>query len=54
MHYRQLVITVVCCLIAFGIYSLPNMRKNEFPDLTIRQGIIVSVAPGNTAQEMEE
>ena len=54
MHYRQLVITVVCCLIAFGIYSLPNMRKNEFPDFTIRQGIIVAVAPGNTAQEMEE
>ena len=54
MHYRQLVITVVCCLVAFGIYSLPNMRKNEFPDLTIRQGIIVAVAPGNTAQEMEE
>ena len=54
MHYRQIVITVVCCLIAFGIYSLPNMRKNEFPDFTIRQGIVVAVAPGNTAQEMEE
>ena len=54
MHYRQIVIMVVCCLIAFGIYSLPNMRKNEFPDFTIRQGIVVAVAPGNTAQEMEQ
>lgn len=54
MHYRQIVIVVVCSLIAFGIYSLPNMRKNEFPDFTIRQGIVVAVAPGNTAQEMEE
>lgn len=44
MHYRQIVILVVCCLIAFGIYSLPNMRKNEFPDFTIRQGLVVAVA----------
>ena len=54
MHYRQIVIMVVCCLIAFGIYSLPNMRKNEFPDFTVRQGIVVAVAPGNTAEEMEQ
>ena len=33
MHYRQIVILVVCCLVALGIYSLPEMRKNEFPDL---------------------
>ena len=54
MHYRQIVIVVVCCLVAFGIYSLPNMRKNEFPDFTIRQSIVVAVAPGNTAEEMEQ
>ena len=54
MHYRQIVIMVVCCLVAFGIYSLPNMRKNEFPDFTVRQGIVVAVAPGNSAQEMLE
>ena len=54
MHYRQIVILVVVCLMAFGIYSLPNMRKNEFPDFTIRQGIVVAVAPGNTVQEMVE
>lgn len=54
MHYRQIVILVVTCLVAFGIYSLPEMRKNEFPDFTVRQGIVVAVAPGNTAQEMVE
>ncbi len=54
MHYRQIIILVVCCLVALGIYSLPNMRKNEFPDFTIRQGIVVAVAPGNTAEEMVE
>ncbi len=54
MHYRQIVILVVTCLVAFGIYSLPQMKKNEFPDFTIRQGIVVAVAPGNTAEEMVE
>ena len=54
MHYRQVVVLVVVCLVAFGVYSLPNMRKNEFPEFTIRQGIVVAVAPGNTAEEMQE
>lgn len=52
MHYRQIVILAVCCLVAFGIYSLPKMRKNEFPDFTVRQGLVVAVAPGNTSEEM--
>lgn len=54
MYYRQIVILVVTCLVAFGVYSLPEMRKNEFPDFTVRQGVVVAVAPGNTAQEMVE
>lgn len=54
MHYRQIVILVTCCLVAFGIYSLPEMRKNEFPDFTIRQGMVVAAAPGNTVEEMVE
>lgn len=54
MHYRQIVILVVCCLVALGIYSLPEMRKNEFPDFTVRQGLVVAVAPGNTSEEMVE
>lgn len=51
MHYRQIIILVVCCLVALGIYSLPEMRKNEFPDFTVRQGLVVAVAPGNTSEE---
>lgn len=54
MHYRQIVILVVCCLVALGIYSLPKMRKNEFPDFIVRQGLVVAVAPGNTSEEMIE
>lgn len=54
MHYRQIIILVTCCLVAFGGYSLPQMQKNEFPDFTIRQGIVIAAAPGNTVDEMVE
>lgn len=54
MHYRQIVILVTCCLVAFGIYSLPDMRKNEFPDYTIRQGVVIAAAPGVPADEIAE
>lgn len=54
MHYRQIVILITACLVAFGIYSLPQMRKNEFPDFTVRQGMVVAVAPGVPADEMAE
>ena len=54
MHYRQIIILVTCCLVAFGVYSLPQMQKNEFPDFTIRQGIVIAAALGNTVDEMVE
>jgi len=54
MHYHKIVILVVCCLVAFGMYSLPEMRKNEFPEYTIRQGVVVAAAPGVPSDEMAE
>ena len=54
MHYRQIVILLTCCLVAFGIYGLSDMKKNEFPDFTIRQGVVVAVCPGYSAAEAEE
>ncbi len=54
MENHRIVILIVCCLIAFGIYSLDKMNKNEFPDFTIRQGLVVTVAPGMTVNEIEE
>ena len=54
MHYRQIVIMVACCLVAFGVYGLADMNKNEFPDFTVRQGVVVAVYPGVSAQDVEE
>lgn len=54
MHYRQIIILLVSVLMAFGIYGLSEMGKNEFPNFTIRQGIVAVAYPGATAAEIEE
>ncbi len=54
MHYRHIVILITSCLIAFGVYGLAEMNKNEFPDFTIRQGVVVAVYPGATAEDVEQ
>ena len=54
MHSHVLVFTIAACLVAFGIYSLPKMNKDEFPQVTIRLGVVAGVYPGATAQEVEE
>lgn len=53
-QYHNVVILVVCVLMAFGIYALNKMNKNEFPDFTIREGVLVAVYPGATSAEMEQ
>lgn len=52
--YHGVVLLVVCLLAAFGVYSLDEINKNEFPNFTIREGVLVAVAPGVSAEEMEE
>lgn len=41
-------------LMAFGIWSLPKMNKDEFPQFTMRQGLLVALYPGATAEEVEQ
>ncbi len=54
MRHNGIVMTVFLILMAFGIWSLPQLNKDEFPQFTIRQGLVVAVYPGATAQEVEE
>ncbi|MGI6242490.1 MAG: efflux RND transporter permease subunit [Prevotella sp.] len=54
MHYRQIVILITSVLVAFGVYALAKINKNEFPNFTVRQGVAVVVYPGATAQDIEE
>ena len=54
MHYRQIVILITAILVAFGIFALNKMNKNEFPDFTVRQGVVVAVYPGASINDMEQ
>ena len=54
MRRHWLVMALFGALTAFGIWSLPQLNKDEFPQFTIRQGLVVTVYPGATAQEVEE
>jgi len=45
---------IVALLFAFGLYGIYMMPKDEFPPFTIRQGVVVAVMPGATAEEIEE
>lgn len=54
MRHRQIVILIVTLLVLFGVYSLIQMPKNEFPNFTVRQGLVVAAYPGATTEEVEE
>ena len=54
MRNYRIIYAIVGVLVLFGIFSLDKMNKDEFPQVTIRQGLVVAVFPGATAQEVEE
>lgn len=54
MKNNGIVFFFLIVLVVFGFWALPQLKKNEFPDVTIRQGVVAVVYPGATAQEIEE
>lgn len=54
LRYHKLVILVVTALVCFGIYALDKMNKNEFPNFTVREGLVVAVCPGFTSEQMSD
>ena len=54
MRNFRITFLLVGCLFVFGIYGLVHIPKQEFPEYTIRQGVVVGVYPGATSEEVEE
>ena len=50
----RIVATVVLALFVWGAISLVTMPRQEFPDFTIRQGLVLGVMPGATSIEVEQ
>lgn len=51
---RSIIILIVAFLVLFGVYALIKMPKQEFPVVSIRQGLVVGVYPGATSEQVEE
>ncbi|TXB59411.1 efflux RND transporter permease subunit [Phaeodactylibacter luteus] len=54
MKHKQIAIIITAILFAFGVYSLMVMPRNEFPEFTIRQGLVIGVYPGATSEQVED
>jgi len=54
MHNYRITFLLVGLLMILGIYGLEQMPKAEFPDFTIRQGVVVGIYPGASTEEVEE
>ena len=54
MHNYRITFLLIVLLFIFGLFGFDKMAKAEFPDFVIRQGVVVAVYPGATAEEVEE
>ena len=54
MRYSKEIILILAMVMAFGIYALEVMQKQEFPSFTIREGVVGAMYPGATTEQMEQ
>lgn len=50
----RIVLTLCAVLVGFGAISFLTMPRQEFPDFTVRQGLVIGVMPGASSREIEE
>jgi len=54
MKHYQIILSIIAVMMVLGFFGLRNMPRREFPEFTIRQGIVVGLYPGHTSKEVEE
>lgn len=54
MANPKIAFLIVGLLVILGIYGLDKMNKQEFPEFTIRNGVVAAVYPGANAEEVEQ
>ena len=52
-HY-SITLLIIIILFGLGIFGMYEMPKDEFPQFTIRQGVVIAAYPGATSEEVEE
>jgi multidrug efflux pump subunit AcrB/outer membrane protein TolC len=54
LQHRQVTLSILAIVFAFGIYSLLTMPRREDPKMTMPQGLVVTYYPGATAAQVEK
>lgn len=54
MREYRVVLAVILALVAYGAIAFATMPRQEFPEFTIRQGLVIGVMPGATSLQVEE
>jgi multidrug efflux pump subunit AcrB/outer membrane protein TolC len=50
----RIVVTLIAVLVLVGMRALVTMPRQEFPEFTIRQGLVIGVMPGASSAEVEQ
>ncbi len=53
LHHQQPAVLLVVILIAAGAIALVKMPRDEYPEIQVRQGVIVGVYPGASPEQVE-
>jgi multidrug efflux pump subunit AcrB len=54
MRNKQIAFLITGALLIFGVYALFNMPRQEFPEFTVRQGLVIGIYPGASSKQVEE
>ncbi|WP_447639750.1 MULTISPECIES: efflux RND transporter permease subunit [Chitinophagaceae] len=54
IKYKAVPLSLAFVLIILGIYGLKHMSRNEFPEFTIRQGLVIGFYPGASSQQVKD
>lgn len=54
LRHKQIALCMAGILIVIGVYALFNMSRNEFPEFTVRQGLVIGYYPGASSAQVEE
>ena len=54
IQYKNIVYLIVAVFVALGIFSIMEINKDEFPTFEIKEGLVVGVYPGASAEQVEQ
>lgn len=54
IQYKNIVYFIVAVFIVLGVFSILRINKDEFPTFEIKEGLVVGLYPGASAEQVEQ